>query len=422
MPITRENTQLLFQEMDLNELIQNQISRALFAVEETDPEELLHKPVEDQVDVIVKHFQLIVPILSEDEAYADQPTETFVQLNDYGRQIRLAATRYVTHFPFTGQQGLFRHYPATRGLQHPEATIRDGEIVIALVSYNTPAVQVTVEDLDKEIAKTVDGIKQFMEWQRPQVEAYNKELRDKARRKIEERKSRILETRQIAASLRYPLRRRTDAPSTYVAPKLRRVVSPVRRATPSGQRYTPEPTIDDEEYLHILKIMSGMALMMERSPRTFEKLDEEEIRDHFLLQLNGHYEGTATGETFNGEGKTDILVRSGDRNLFIGECKIWDGRNTLLEAIEQLFRYLTWRDTKSAIVIFSRKKNFTAVTETIKAVIEQHPHKKLGPVVETETRFRYVFGNPDDKDREIIVTVMAFCVLPASKPAGADPS
>src|SRR5262249_10958172 len=95
-----------------------------------------------------------------------------------------------------------------------------------------------------------------------------------------------------------------------------------------------------------LKVMGDMALMMERSPRTFAKLEEEEIRDHFLLQLNGHYEGSATGETFNAAGKTDILVREGNRNLFIGECKIWHGSNKFAEAIDQLLGYLTWRDTK----------------------------------------------------------------------------
>ena len=34
--------------------------------------------------------------------------------------------------------------------------------------------------------------------------------------------------------------------------------------------------------------------------------NEEEIRNFFLIQLNGHYQGNATGETFNGVGKTDI--------------------------------------------------------------------------------------------------------------------
>jgi len=45
-------------------------------------------------------------------------------------------------------------------------------------------------------------------------------------------------------------------------------------------------------------------------------MDEESIRQHFLVQLNGQYEGQATGETFNFEGKTDILVRSEGKKHF----------------------------------------------------------------------------------------------------------
>jgi hypothetical protein len=248
------------------------------------------------------------------------------------------------------------------------------------------------------------------------VDACNREIRESARSKIEERKARILQSRNIAASLRYPLRRRADAPPTYISSQLKRTITPARKvASPSvGQSFTPEPTIDESEYRHILNVMGDMALMMERSPRTFAKLDEEEIRDHFLLQLNGHYEGSATGETFNAEGKTDILVREGNRNLFIGECKIWEGSKKFAEAIDQLLGYLTWRDTKSALIVFSRNKDFTAVIESIKAEMERHNHKKRGPESEGQTRFRYIFGNPADHNREIIVTVMAFSVLPPS--------
>jgi hypothetical protein len=183
---------------------------------------------------------------------------------------------------------------------------------------------------------------------------------------------------------------------------------------PAGEikPYVPEYAIEEEEYKHILKVMGDMALTMERSPRTFAKLREEEIRDFFLLVLNGHYEGSATGETFNGVGKTDILIREGNRNVFFGECKKWRGRKVVLDAINQLLGYLSWRDTKAALVIFSRNKDFTGVLNSIKTTIEDHPHKKRGPNSEGETRFRYVFGNPDDHNREIIVTVMAFSVTP----------
>ena len=43
----------------------------------------------------------------------------------------------------------------------------------------------------------------------------------------------------------------------------------------------------------------------------------------FWFELNGHYEGGASGETFNYEGKTDILIRVQGKNIFIAECEYW---------------------------------------------------------------------------------------------------
>ncbi len=68
-----------------------------------------------------------------------------------------------------------------------------------------------------------------------------------------------------------------------------------------------------------------MVMVMERSPQDFKDMKEEDLRQHFLVQLNGQYEGQATGETFNYDGKTDILIRIDGRNIFIAECKYWGG-------------------------------------------------------------------------------------------------
>ena len=43
--------------------------------------------------------------------------------------------------------------------------------------------------------------------------------------------------------------------------------------------------------------------------------------------LNTHYRGKATAEAFNFHGKTDILIRHDNQNLFIAECKYWSGAN-----------------------------------------------------------------------------------------------
>ncbi|TDS82703.1 hypothetical protein [Comamonas sp. JUb58] len=72
-------------------------------------------------------------------------------------------------------------------------------------------------------------------------------------------------------------------------------------------------------------------------------------------------QGKATGETFHRAGKTDILLREDDRNAFIAECKFWKGPKAFGEAIEQRLCYTTWRDSKTAILVFNRGTEISTV-------------------------------------------------------------
>jgi hypothetical protein len=196
-----------------------------------------------------------------------------------------------------------------------------------------------------------------------------------------------------------------DAPKTYVAPVTRKNV--IQRPAISAP-FKPEPTMDRAIYDEILDIMHSMTLVMERSPNSFAKMGEEDIRQQFLVQLNGRFEGAATGETFNYEGKTDILVRVDGKNIFIAECKFWGGSKAYLETIDQLLGYLSWRDTKTAVVIFNRNRDFSNVLKSILESTENHSNKKKGPEKLSETRFRYTFSNPVDANRELLLTVIVF--------------
>ena len=129
---------------------------------------------------------------------------------------------------------------------------------------------------------------------------------------------------------------------------------------------------------------------------------------HFLVQLNGQYEGGATGETFNYQGKTDILIRVDGRNVFIAECKVWKGPQSLADALDQLLGYLSWRDTKTAILLFSRNVGFSSVLSKIPSAVMQHECFKRQLASEDDTVFRYVFHQVGDSQRELLLTVMAF--------------
>ncbi len=139
-------------------------------------------------------------------------------------------------------------------------------------------------------------------------------------------------------------------------------------------------------------------------------MDEEALRSHFLVQLNGHFEGQATGETFNYQGKTDILIRSEGKNIFVAECKFWSGAKKLAETIDQLLSYSSWRDTKVAVILFNRNKNFTNVLEQIEATVTAHPNCKRSLRRSGETRFEYLFSHRDDQNREMLLNILAFDV------------
>ena len=169
-----------------------------------------------------------------------------------------------------------------------------------------------------------------------------------------------------------------------------------------------KPTLASEDYADILGIMKNMVQVIELSPHAFVDIGEEELRFHFLVQLNGAYQGQASGETFNFQGKTDILIRVDGKNIFVAECKFWKGEKSFLETLDQLLSYLSWRDTKAAVLIFNRNANFSAVLEKIAEIAPKHKNFKRYLGKSDETTFRYVFGQSIDPNREVVLTVLAF--------------
>jgi hypothetical protein len=154
-----------------------------------------------------------------------------------------------------------------------------------------------------------------------------------------------------------------------------------------------------------------MVHVMERSPAAFKDMNEESLRQHFLVQLNRQYEGQATGETFNYSGKTDILIRVKDQNIFVRECKFWTGPKGFTEALNQLLGYATWRDGKLALILFNRTKNHSAVVQQIPDLVKAHPNYRRAAKYESgSSAGRYVLHHPSDPDRELVVTVLVYDV------------
>jgi hypothetical protein len=239
--------------------------------------------------------------------------------------------------------------------------------------YEWPQVR-TPEELDADMAAVLTELEQGCDEIAADVRQRNDQIAATAIKLLEDRRQKILAARSFVGGLRLPVKRRDEAAARIPdLPKLK----PRPRAMSQPPAAKPAPTLDgptlDDFYRHILTVIRNTVVGLERSPGRFAGADEEWLRDHLLVTLNTHYDGSAHGESFNGAGKTDILVRHANHNVFIGECKWWDGKKVLLSAFEQLVGYTTWRDNPLALVMFVGAKGLDAVIATAKAGIEQRP-------------------------------------------------
>ena len=192
----------------------------------------------------------------------------------------------------------------------------------------------------REFENEMGQIRQNLGNLKTALDRHNAELPGKVRQEIQQRKTKLLADAKMVAAIGFPIKKREGIPTTYALPVAKRRPR-IERPASSSTAFQPEPALAMAEYDEILAIVRNMVKVMEQSPRAFEKMGEEDLRTHFLVQLNAQYEGRATGETFNYQGKTDILIREEAKNVFIAECKFWGGEKQFLETIDQLLSYLS---------------------------------------------------------------------------------
>jgi hypothetical protein len=340
--------------------------------------------------------------LTHGDAKVDVSRDPRRVIRDPSRPFYVAGTTITYHVPFRGEPDLFQMRPSTFSSVFPSGEVTGDELRISM-TVPTPIPDNLKGVLDRE----VELIRQYVERVNNDVGGFNARLPDIAREAAKARRDKVLADGALVASLGIPVRRREDASPTYAVAPVRRKASS-RPSTTSDRAGTPEPVFSAEEYEHILSIVRNMVAVIERSPKTFEGLGEEALRDHFLVQLNGQYEGGATGETFNFDGKTDILVRERGRNVFIAECKFWGGAAKLVATVDQLLGYASWRDTKTAIFIFNRNKDLSAVLAQVSPTMHGHPAFVREINYGGETDFCFVLRHRDDPERELTLTVMVF--------------
>ena len=324
----------------------------------------------------------------------------------FGRNASVKGTALDIAIPYAGDPQLWRLRASTYSVSgYPELEVRDDVVVF---TCRFPDDAPDPNSLKGEIERTVGSLKDAVGYLAADVANHNRDATQAVRGAIQRKIQKAQSATNAVASLGIPIRQRSE-PNTYTIPTRRRP-TPVQRPAVPTEKFAPEPSLDGQEFEHILVILKSMSLVMERSPGSFASLDEEAIRTHFLFQLNGHYEGTATGETFNASGKTDILIRIQNRNAFIAECKFWHGPKSFEDAIDQVLSYLSWRDSKCALLVFNQTKDSTAVRAKMHECMIARPEFRTTVSHDPAGDSRYVFVKASDPGRELQICTMLFDV------------
>jgi hypothetical protein len=368
---------------------------------------------------IIEHVESIVDInplkLYEDEKTMEKKEIEFDvsgirARNPYGgsNPIYVKGIRIVVSIPFTGDTELLNAAPL-RTMVFYQGTIveknSDG-IGYIKIEYEQPLDE-DPSKIKKYIDEQIRGIKSKISEQAHRIQEFNESIRSNIEQAIRIKKDRLKKYDDIVEFIGIPLKPKVGVPDYKKINLAKRQIKPLPSIPKEG--YKPEPGISAEQYEYILNVIRHEGRTFEGTPETFHNLEEEELRNILLAHLNGHFQGSATGETFRKKGKTDIRIEDNNRAAFSAECKIWHGKTGLFESVEQLLGYLTWRDCKASIIIFNKHNaKFSDILNTIPNVLPEHNNhiKKISDTNEGE--WRYLFSSEDDENRQIIIHFFVF--------------
>ena len=390
--------------IQLEEALKESITKKIHGLND---DYVLNVSEDEYIDYLTEEFHLDCPVIMYDEK-SIEPRNVLVSPEYLPRswfyydERDVESKMYRLHIPFQGDSELLRFCPNPFSLSGwSNFTISYDSVYVDILDIDGDAKKVK-----RECDSYVNTLREMMSSLEKNYSFINKIMPDHIRSMFTKRKKQIQKEHKELVDIGIPIKGQMRQ-NTYSVPTVQRSFKPVPKPTKTIIE-PPTPTMADKEYQDILSALNTTGQNLERFPNTHKGKDEQSIRDLFLVQLATSFtDYTSTGEAFNHKGKTDLMVKNGDDILFIAECKFWKGAKALIDAISQLLSYLTWRETKTALLIFNRDIAMTIALQSIEGAISKHPNylsgKKNG-----DTRFDCIFHLNEDKSRHVRMAIFVF--------------
>jgi len=402
---------MIFSKGRISEIFQRAVDTIQSTIENETENYILNANEIEYAEHLESKHKLEVPELHFDQVNADSyeadiPAEYFPRtFHVYeGKKYKKEIIQFF--IPCSGNINLLAYSPANiislDGGGNFE--VKGDSIVAEFINFSNNA-----EEINRSYQNEVNGVHSNYNHLKNDIIAFNNSLKGHIQSVFNQRKAKLLSKNNLLSSLGVPLRKKENVPTTFSIPKPQLREKIIVKPVVHEKGFKPEPTLDNENYNKILKIINDIGKNFERMPSIYKDKGEEDLRDHILMTLDPNFEfGSASGETFNKTGKTDIQLRYDSSVVFIAECKFWSGPKNYLSTIDQLLGYLTWRDNKASVIIFAKQKDFTSILSKVDAETIKHSNYLSSVGKTDENWFNYRFHINGDRNREIQLAVQVY--------------
>jgi hypothetical protein len=199
--------QYLFAQVDMFSVIEHQKQQAAKKVQQIDSAHLQRTIEDELVSQIVKEYRLDVPVIKDDKIYVADHGEAQVDVSrdfnraifDRSRPFYVQGTKMTIAIPFEGDAELFKVQPNSYTTTRPA-----GEIVGSEIRLTYTQAEPNSEAIKNAYMKTVQEVKQYLEWQRSSADEFNSQLESLVRQRISERKQKLAAGAGMIESLGLP--------------------------------------------------------------------------------------------------------------------------------------------------------------------------------------------------------------------------
>lgn len=319
-------------------------------------------PTVNWEETAVEVDDIMVPITSFPDTYDKRDKNLKMKRNQVSFSV-----------PFEGDDSWFKYTSPTRtsiGGAYGDISINSNNIIFSLVDReNKPeSVEAAFEQTKSQFQIRLKNLNAI-------VTQFNSELFDFSKALVNKRLAEIKNKNTYKSKFNYPIKRRDNAPVSLKIPSVvkRKKIQPTA-FSPDSHKMSNQKFISEDDYMYILNLLQACGSNWEQHPETYHGKGEEALRDQLIFALAPNIEGVVAGEAYNKGGKTDISIKHLTNNLFIAECKIWTGPKGFSDTIDQILGYLTWRDSKAAILMFVPNKDISTVRATTEKTMKEHPN------------------------------------------------